>query len=416
MMDDGTDQRLAARIIRLKAHWRSILLAGSVCAAAALVASLVLPKVYRATTFILVSESRLGDSSEDRNLQQMAMLPTFVPFVDSDTLILDALRELRLDQPPYELTVDLVRRRGYLDVRTPKSTRLLELRIEFPDPEIAADLANEIAGGAVRFNEHLNTADTTAAREFLKRQMDRSIAAQDEVLARRHAVLEEARIEDRERDLQTLLNEKERLAVRLGELTLGLAQNGSRIESLETILASEPKVITLTKSILSDRLLEVAVEATAPDETPLAITEESVNETRTIVRQSLIEANVEVTADRAEMEIVNGRLGRVGEEIITLMHEITGLKARIETVDQDYERAVEATRSASLEYQAATVKVGSKALDMKQISPALPPRRPVRPQPLFNAAMGFLVGALLSGGIAVAHQSIRDLTRYRETP
>src|SRR6188768_583010 len=146
------NRRLLERGGALRRQGLWILAGGCACAAGALIVSLYLPSMYRATTYLLVSDSKIGDSSRDTNLQQMAMLPTFVPFVDNDALIDESLKKLKLDQPPYNLTLDVFRRRNYLDVRTPKSTRLLELNIEFPDARLAADLANEVAQGAVQYN------------------------------------------------------------------------------------------------------------------------------------------------------------------------------------------------------------------------------------------------------------------------
>src|SRR5262249_35364443 len=103
------DDTLLQRGKALLCHWRWILFGGCACAVGALVVSLLLPRVYRATTFLLISESKIGASGRDTNLQQMAMLPTFIPFVDNDALIDEVLKKLKLDRPPYNLTVDLFR-------------------------------------------------------------------------------------------------------------------------------------------------------------------------------------------------------------------------------------------------------------------------------------------------------------------
>jgi len=405
MMDEHADDRLVERWGGLNRCWGRVLAAGVACAAGALIVSLFLPKVYRATTYVLVSESRLGQSSDDTNLQQMAMLPTFVPFVDNDALIDESLKTLGLDQPPYSLTVNLFRRGNYLDVRTPRSTRLLELQVEFPDPDLAADLANEIATGAVRFNDQLNATDTTATREFLKVQLDQALAVQSHAASRRLKVLEAAGIEDQETELSILLAEKEGLSVRLGQLRLDLVQNQSRAESLEQILASEPELISLRKEVTSDRVLELAAEAVFPTGTPLSVTEESINETREVIRESLIDATVARTAQSAEIEAASARLSRVNEEVSSMVARITQSRAGIEAANQDFELAIEATRSASRQYQSASVTVGAKTQDMKQIAPALAPERPVRPQVVVNMVVGFFLGAVLAGGTIVAIRS-----------
>ena len=393
----------------VRRHWLRILAGGLISAAGALIVSAYLPEVYRARTYVLVSESRIGESSDDTNLQQMAMLATFVPFVDSDAMIAESLAKLKLDRPPHNLTVDLFRRRHHIDVRTLKSTRLLELSIEFPDGRIAAELANEIAQGAVRFNDRLNTADTTTTQDFLEKQLDRNLEVQAERAARRLEVLEEARIEDQERDLAILLAEKDRLSVRFQQLRLDLVRSESRSQSLEEILASEPEVIALTKNVISDRFLELAAQEFFPEGAALSVTEESLNETREAVRRNLIDTTVDSTAQRAEIEAAAGRLDQIDEEISALISRLNVSRVQIEAAEEEYERAVEATRNASREYQTASVTVGSKTQDMKQIAPAMVPGRPVRPNLLVNTATGFLLGVFLAGGGAIGIRVYREL-------
>ncbi len=93
-------RKLLERGGALHRHWPWIVAGGVVCAAGALIVSLFLPKMYRATTYVLISDSKIGASNRDTNLQQMAMLPTFVPFVDNDALIDESLKKLKLDQAP----------------------------------------------------------------------------------------------------------------------------------------------------------------------------------------------------------------------------------------------------------------------------------------------------------------------------
>src|ERR1044072_7445510 len=167
MMYDEDYRGLAGRFIKLRRHWLLIVEGALGCALVAMIVSLFLPKIFRATTYILVSDSKIGAGSKDSAALQLVMLPTFTPFVDNDALISESLKKLHLDGPPHNLTVDRFRRRNYLDVRIPKSTRLLEINVEFPDPRLAADLANALARGAVAFNDRMNVTDTQATQAFL---------------------------------------------------------------------------------------------------------------------------------------------------------------------------------------------------------------------------------------------------------
>ena len=55
IIDHQADQRFLRRVGMLRGHWAWILGAATLCAVAALVASLFLPKTYRVTTYILIS-------------------------------------------------------------------------------------------------------------------------------------------------------------------------------------------------------------------------------------------------------------------------------------------------------------------------------------------------------------------------
>ena len=394
---------------QLYRHWLWILSGGCACAVGALIVSLSLPNIYRATTYLLISESKIGESARDTNLQQMAMLPTFIPFVDNDALIDASLKKLKLDQPPYNLTLDVFRRKDYLDVRTPKSTRLLELNIEFPDARLAADLANEMAQGAVEYNQKLNVSDTVATQEFLRKQLDGALEAQTDAAGERLKALDEARIEDREKELSILLAEKDRLSTQLQQLRLDLVQNQGRTRSLEKALADEPELISLKRIVTSDRFVELAAAKTFPDGTPLVVTEESVNKVREEMRQTFVSASVNSAAQAAGIAAATARLNQVNKEITELISRITALRSNIEGAGQAYLLAVETTKTASRDYQAASVTVSSKSQDMKQIAPALIPQRPVRPRILINTVMGFLLGILLFGGWFIAIQSYREV-------
>lgn len=392
----------------LHRNWPWVLAGGCACAAGALIVSLFLPNMYRATTYLLISESRIGEAVKDTNLQQMAMLPTFIPFVDNDALIDESLKKLKLDQAPYSLSVDRFRRKNYLDVRAPRSTRLLELSIEFPDAKLAAALANELAQGAVQYNERLNATDTDATQKFLSKQLDRVLESQGVAARDRIATNEQARIEDREKELSILLTEKEKLSTQMQQLRLDLAQNQGRIASLERVLKDEPQVIALKKSVTSDRFVEASAAKVFPDGTPLQVTEESINRVGEEMRQEFLSATAAAAAQAAGLDSGTRRLQELNKDIADLIGRITVQRSNVEEANQTYRLAVEATKNASQQYQTASVTVSSKSQDIKQIAPALVPERPIRPRILINTVMGFLLGVLLFGVSAVGIRNYRE--------
>jgi uncharacterized protein involved in exopolysaccharide biosynthesis len=409
MMDYHADWRLVTRVGKLRRHWRWIVGGAGACAGAAMLVSLFSPKIYRATTYIIVSESKIGSGSGDTPWQQMATLPTFVPFVDNDAIIQDSLEKFHLDRPPYNLTAERFRRRGYLDVQIPKSTRLLEVDIEFPNARIAADFANDLASRAVWFNDQMNAADTSSTRNFLKKQFEEATERLAQATAQRLKVQQEARMEDREKELSILLAEKERLSTHLEQLRLALAQDQSRTKTLTQALSGQPRTYELKKSVTADRFLERAAENINPSGAPLSMTEESLNTTREGIQQDLVKATVDAAAEMAGSKEAENRLRQVGKQISRLLAQITALRNDVQHAEQNFSLAYEAVKTASHEYQNASVTVTSKSQDLKQVAPAIVPERPVRPRIVLNTLLGFILGAMLFASLALLIENVWEM-------
>jgi uncharacterized protein involved in exopolysaccharide biosynthesis len=412
MMDYDADRNMTNRVSKLRRHRRWIAAGGGACGLAALIISLFLPKIYRATTFILVSESKIGAPSQI-TAWQYATLATYVPFVDNDELIDQAIKKYHLDGPPYNLTVDRFRRKDFLDVSIRKSSRLVELTIEFPNASLAADLANSLAQSAVELNDRMNAADTLATQQILKRRLDEAEAHVATTAAGRLQVQERAKIEDREKEVSILLAEKENLSGQLQKLWLSREQNRGKRVALEQELQVEPRTYRLTKSITSDRFLERAAEKAGDGEAPLSITEESLNATHEEIRRQLVDSVATLSADEAGISEAIQRLERVNDKLNRSLAEVTRLKSEIEKADRKYALAQETLESATRDYRNASVTVSSKSQDLKQLSPAMPPERPVRPSLPLNTVLGFLIGLTLFGGAAVMLENFREMRAVR---
>src|SRR5712692_1363344 len=244
MIEQHADRALARRLGRLRRYRSWILAGGLLCGLAGFVISHFQTKIYRATTYVLVSESKTATLSDTQGAREIllsytplswqgTLLPTYLPFIDNDALASEAVSKFHLDQAPFWLTPQGFRQGGYLDVSNPKSTRLLEIQVEFPDARLASDIANYLAQRAAEFNTQLNASDTVAAQKVLKQQLDGEASHLAEVESKRLKLREKARIESKEQQLGILLDQKRQLSARIEDLRLSLAQSESRAKFLE---------------------------------------------------------------------------------------------------------------------------------------------------------------------------------------
>src|SRR6476620_11493077 len=92
---------------------RLIALGTILCGAGALGLSLLQPKVYRASTYLLVSESKMSDrGTPNGNYLFYELLHSYETFIDNDTLLQKVVEHFQLNRPPHNLTVGKFRQKG----------------------------------------------------------------------------------------------------------------------------------------------------------------------------------------------------------------------------------------------------------------------------------------------------------------
>src|SRR5689334_6389471 len=87
----------------LQRHARLIAVGAGVSMLIALVVSWASPKVYRATTYILISESKVNPDMSHPEWDY-SFLPTYIQFVNNEALAGEAIRHFHLAETPYRLT------------------------------------------------------------------------------------------------------------------------------------------------------------------------------------------------------------------------------------------------------------------------------------------------------------------------
>ena len=130
---------------------------------------------------------------------------------------------------------------------------------------MAAELANYLAKGAAELNARINDVDTVNTQTFLKRRLDEASAHLSEARAKSLEVERQAHIEDRERQLKIILDQKELVSRQVEDLRSAAAQSRQKSASLAESLSAEPRTVQLRKSIVSDRFLERAAQSLPAD-------------------------------------------------------------------------------------------------------------------------------------------------------
>lgn len=411
-LDRSTVDYSQARLTAFRGY-RPLIVAG-VCLSmvAALVVSWTSPKIYRATTYVLISESKVNPDISHPEWDY-AFLPTYVQFVNNDVLATEAVEQFHLSAAPYNLTPHRFLQQS-VDTQVVKNTRLLEVDVDFPDARLAADLANYLANGAAQLNTRINEVETVNTQKFLKAGLDQASARLAEARAKNLEVHRRAHIEDRERQLKILLDQKELVSRQVDNLRSSVVEYRQRSASLAESLSAVPRTVQLNKSLVSDRFLERAAQSVAPtNQSLLSATEEEVNPTRQELERELADSKANAAADQAGLSLATTTLARVNADGDRLTSELAQLRSAIDESEENLKLAQEGYESATRDYRNASVTVTARSQDLKPVSPAIVPEKPVRPRTLLNMIAAGLLGLVACAGLAFGLDKTRNTEPQR---
>jgi uncharacterized protein involved in exopolysaccharide biosynthesis len=331
--------------LALKSSRKWILACALTAALGAGVFSSLQPKIFGAKTLLLVSESKITEpDAKFPNFVYYELLKTYETLIFNDSLIQKTIENFGLQKAPYKLNVETLR--PMLKVSLLKNTRLLEMRVEFPDARLAADIANFFARQAVNLNEEMNATDRQRAVLFFQREMEQG----------RH-------------NLESANN-------RLTEFnkTSGIEKRRESIRSLSGQVSEEEASLSRLKVELSEHL------AKRPRQTT--------------------EADVEVLALKNEVAIAQKALLETTRRLDRLTQENAAKEGTLNQLSTENNLAGENYSALGKKLQEASSRVSARTIDLQQASPALPSERPIKPRTplniLLGAAFGFLASTLLS--------------------
>jgi tyrosine-protein kinase Etk/Wzc len=335
-------------------------------------------RLYRATTYLLLAESKLADmESKATNFVYYELLRSYETLINNDYLVAKTIQRFELQKAPYELSVDSFRRRGILRVELSKNTRLLEVTVEFPNARLAAEICNYFVNQAVAFNEELNSRDSEKARLFVKEQLDRASQSMEVARSRLLEFNQSSTVEGLRESLRSLLAEKSGNETELAALQLELTRNVAKRESL-------------------------AASSGRSDDPESA------------VQYRMVEMQSEIAGIKASAEALHKVLETNKQTLARLEKEKALKESTQQQLLDEYDLARENYATLSKRYQDASINVGARSTDLKMITPAVVPERPFKPRIVLNIILAAGFGLLLSVGLSFLLHNLETPRVVRE--
>ncbi len=226
-------------------------------AATAGVVSFMLPEVYKASVTFLLEESKIPQEKIVSQINPKILETygkTYEGVIKNRIAMNQAIEKFQLDKEPYEFTLEDFDK--VLSVEAVKKSKLLRLTVEFPNPQLARDIANFLANKAVEFNNTLNATGSAENRDFIRDQMEIAKEAMDEAESTLLKFREKAQLAVLRKKIDILLFRKGEIENGLSHTKVAVAENVECLKKIEEEFAKRDRTVKLSRRLAEDPLYQ----------------------------------------------------------------------------------------------------------------------------------------------------------------
>jgi capsular exopolysaccharide synthesis family protein len=445
--------------LRILARRKWLILFTFLCLTASAVAfSFLMTPIYQACTTIMIEEEgRMEDYlfTVSSMMRPDSKLKNHVEIIKSRTLaeavvrtVLDSphgrtLENMAPDKNGTFVTKDQLARavQENLSVAPIRDTDLIAIKMNAPDPVMAAFLANAVASQYHKKSLQINRGQISEVREFLVNQLN---IVRDSLL-----LAEEAKKDYMQTEAVSALPDETR------ELVKQLAEFESLLNEAKIELESNQRRLTYMKAQLDERkgnLLDEITQISTPviqnlrnEMTELEAmraeyVSQGVEETHPKLQQilnriketknKLVAETSQLVSRKLTLKDPLGYSQDLLGDILSLEIEIQSLSAKADglrkIVNKYYarmnrlpeknlrlarlERSTRASENIYLmlkeKYEEARIKEAGQIGNVRIIDKAVPPERPIKPRSKLNVLLGAMLGILLGAGVALLLESL----------
>ena len=165
------------QVIR-KRKWL-IILGTLLCMVVAGVVSFMMPKVYEAKVYLMVTSPKYSvefatkeGSKISTPIFENISAETFSKIILNEHTARTVIAKIRLDSPPHQYTA--AKLLGQIKVEYPRNTNLILLKVQDTSKDRAAQIANAWASAFIERNEEVISKETTDTFNFVMGQLEKA--------------------------------------------------------------------------------------------------------------------------------------------------------------------------------------------------------------------------------------------------
>lgn len=302
-----------------------------------------------------------------------------------------------------------------VSVEAVKKSNIIEIRYEGSDPQEAADIVNAVAEAYVKY--HVKVHQSPKADGFFADQVAMARSGLDTLEQRLERFRRTEGVVSYPKQEEIMLEEMGAFDQALTEVRKNIISQKAKIERFRKVLADNPDALIPPSELGNDpvvaqlrtKLMDLELERTrlseryTPHHQEVRRIEKEVRETRTALRTEIEKAlRMEETileAMEAEKQALASTVARLSQKI----RELPAKERTVTRLSQDIEEKRELYSLLSRKWEEARIAESgdTRIVNVRIISPAAVPTRPVKPRRALNILLGMLVGSIMGLGAAL---------------
>ena len=454
MVDETLDLReLLSALYRRKGI---IVLMVVVSVLTAYVASSRLPRIYEASTTLLVKDPR--SSGEALFLQGLTglnadKLQNYVELARSRTVAERTAAALGYDWDVHD--PEFAKFRESISVQLVSGTETIRISVQGEDPVEAARIANAAAQAFIDFNRDMNRTEATSARLFIEEQLQLVEEQLREPSWRSKSTVRNSACSIPCRSRALVLERITQLESQYAATQLAYEETLRRLDEVRTRLEAEDPTLVSSTTISNNPMVTTYRSALFQLETELAgllnqyseqhpqvqtvrakiaeverqlsneVERIVSNETRTFnpIYQSLLG---ELTSLETDSVLFESRLSALENQIMKMnerLEELPEKELQLARLIRDQSVAEQIYLLLRNRYEEVRITEAMQTADVMVIDPSVTPRRPIKPRVSLNVAIAAFLGLFVGVGLAfvlefldTSIKSVEEAEAYLDLP
>lgn len=382
-----------------------IIIGTFVCILAAVVVTLLLPRVYETRA----TRTMQGTDTPDAKIGILTVptglsLDKFVSsFPNNRDLNLEVIRKLELDKSPDELTSQALSQ--MLTFSLVKSSRTITINVRYSHPQKARDIANTMAEEVKEHYQVLNEADISQSQALIDEQLNLAQIRLLEAEKDFQAFKETMDVDSLKKEIQSRVSQETTLTQEYSKITMFLVEEEARLARAEKELQKQDKFYLFSKSIVEDNTYRRILDKLSKEDIAAlqAVKGESqqINPVYLNLEHTITNARIAIAGGRAKESLFKAKIEENKLVLSKVQTQLAEKEPEWETLTEGYDLARKGYQSIRSAHQAAVkLLAAAKTRQLKTVGTAGVPSKPIEPNTkrilLIAAAVGLLAALFLA--------------------